>query len=287
MHEHLPVELVKAARNVIAEWELESMTDVILGATQPQIRFECSNRPKDALPRTFAGGLPEMPSDLQWPRCENGLLPFIAQIDLAAIPALPNHPLPRSGFLYFFYWCTNETEGEPCRVLWADCDAEALKPTKIAETDILPDWQGVRIYEQERTASIKLGVSMSECLLEQMALESGCLTQADLNDDELGDFPSEFEFDVELELAGGEICLTDHMLWGQSLGYVPLEELLGDLTPSRTGYRNGGETWLNLLQVMSGGNMLWSDAGCLAFLIEKSKLEKCEFDLVRARVLST
>ena len=106
-------------------------------------------------------------------------------------------------------------------------------------------------------------------------------------DELLGDFPYCFADDVALIVAGGELSSSNHMIWGQSLGYLELDTVLYDFRPTRRGYERENETWINLLQVPSFGKMMWSDVGFLAFLIRETDLQQGNFHSVVAEVLST
>jgi uncharacterized protein YwqG len=75
--------------------------------------------------RSYIGGLPRLPSQLEWPereRYERFALTFLAQIDLAELPSVDGSLLPRSGVLYFFMnACTDSPEPTDCCVLyWPD-----------------------------------------------------------------------------------------------------------------------------------------------------------------------
>jgi uncharacterized protein YwqG len=54
-------------------------------------------------PTSRLGGRPNLAPDLSWPEWDEDPLPFVAQLDLAAIPEIAGLDLPRSGVLYFFY----------------------------------------------------------------------------------------------------------------------------------------------------------------------------------------
>lgn len=64
------------------------------------------------------GGLPDLPSDLEWPRNGEGLpLHFLAQLNLSELPSTPLKPggpaLPSTGMLYFFAFLDEE-------LIWSD-----------------------------------------------------------------------------------------------------------------------------------------------------------------------
>ena len=98
--------------------------------------------------RSYFGGLPKIPAEYDWPRCDvqddnDGAikavaLTFIAQIDLSEIPHIEESPLPETGTLYFF--CSSIFCGEgnpPCRVLYYAGNANAL-PERAPPPDLMP-----------------------------------------------------------------------------------------------------------------------------------------------------
>jgi hypothetical protein len=54
-------------------------------------------------PCSRLGGHPNLPSEFDWPIWQGEALPFVAQLDLAAIPQIDGLRLPRYGSLFFFY----------------------------------------------------------------------------------------------------------------------------------------------------------------------------------------
>jgi hypothetical protein len=90
--------------------------------------------------RSFFGGLPKMPPEFAWPKAEvqagdgaeTVALTFIAQIDLAELPASDvSGLLPPRGTLYAFASSVFEDEGfPPCRILYHPGRADALPQAK-------------------------------------------------------------------------------------------------------------------------------------------------------------
>ena len=88
--------------------------------------------PEEFAQPTYFGGHPELPSDAEWPRTENGTpMMFLAQVDLADLPRDLNLPeenlpeldqLPRTGRLWFFAelaeWGAYEEAPDGIRVLF-------------------------------------------------------------------------------------------------------------------------------------------------------------------------
>jgi uncharacterized protein YwqG len=96
--------------------------------------------------RSFFGGLPRLPPQLDWPTAEvranetleTVALTFLAQIDLADVPGSGWSPLPKRGTLYFF--CSSVFVGEghpPCRVLYSPTDGTEY-PDRAPPPNLMP-----------------------------------------------------------------------------------------------------------------------------------------------------
>ncbi|EJN16247.1 hypothetical protein (DUF1963) [Bradyrhizobium sp. YR681] len=96
--------------------------------------------------RSFFGGLPKLPPQLEWPTAEvranetleTVALTFVAQIDLTDVPGSGWSPLPKRGTLYFF--CSSVFVGEgrpPCRVLYSTADGGAY-PDRAPPPNLMP-----------------------------------------------------------------------------------------------------------------------------------------------------
>lgn len=96
--------------------------------------------------RSFFGGLPKLPPQLEWPTAEvranetleTVALTFVAQIDLAEVPGSGWSPLPEQGTLYFFCSSVFVGEGHPsCRVLYSPTAGGAY-PDRAPPPDLMP-----------------------------------------------------------------------------------------------------------------------------------------------------
>jgi Domain of unknown function (DUF1963) len=97
--------------------------------------------------RSFFGGLPKLPPEIDWPRAEVAAadepetvaLTFIAQIDLSELPDFEERSLfPQTGTLYFFCSSVFEDEGRPpCRILYYAGAADRL-PERAPPPDLMP-----------------------------------------------------------------------------------------------------------------------------------------------------
>ncbi len=90
--------------------DLEPAADLIRPLARECISLRLGDPTPDApVGASRIGGSPDVPADFVWPRERNGdPLPFIAQVNLADVPRVTDHPLPASGLLALFY---AESEG--------------------------------------------------------------------------------------------------------------------------------------------------------------------------------
>lgn len=102
--------------------------------------------PLDHPARSFFGGLPRLPPELQWPTAEvtanetpeTVALTFVAQIDLAEAKGSNWSSLPAQGTLYFF--CSSvfvDVAEPPCRVLYSPRDGDAY-PDRPPPPNLMP-----------------------------------------------------------------------------------------------------------------------------------------------------
>lgn len=89
--------------------------------------FEQHARPAIAITRTRDdmrrggsrfGGAPDLPVGAEWPMHGKGPYRFIAQIDLAELPALASNPLPQHGLLSLFVG--DDPSGDDRDLFWGD-----------------------------------------------------------------------------------------------------------------------------------------------------------------------
>lgn len=309
----LPAEIADACRRVIEEDdELAQLVEPILKATKatPVCEYKL-HAPKGNAPLggTKLGGFPDLPAHVEWPKFQDRYLPFIAQVNLAELPALEDSPLPASGWLYYFYWCTNEVEGDPAAVVWlpdgaAQGEEAGLARREVPVEQILVDWQGAALYEEERATRFSLGVSVSIPLVQRFAQELGLADEYERCDEiELlwPDFATEYPWEVQLRLEHGLDIWERLEAEGDEEGiereYWPLIELLGypdplgyflcDLEAAPGGHTDGTDLWQNILHISSSGNMLWSDVGTLGFFVRDDDLRRRDFSRLQVQVMSS
>jgi uncharacterized protein YwqG len=77
---------------------------------QPSLRLTLGKA--SAQPVSRIGGRPNLPKGIRWPEWNDAQpLSFVAQLDLAALPAVRGLPLPRKGCMFFFYDADNQPWG--------------------------------------------------------------------------------------------------------------------------------------------------------------------------------
>ncbi|MEU4161969.1 DUF1963 domain-containing protein [Actinoplanes sp. NPDC026670] len=89
-----------------------------------------------------AGGLPRLPAGMAWPSAGDSPLPFVAEIDCAALPRVDGLPLPAAGSLLFFLHHENaydeydETkEQRHARVVHVPAGVDTVTAEEPADTD--------------------------------------------------------------------------------------------------------------------------------------------------------
>jgi uncharacterized protein YwqG len=109
-----------------------AVVDRLVAGLKPSVRLFPSPKSKPALGGTRAGGRPDLPDGLEWPRTEetDEPMPFLLQVNLAeTAPFDVEGVLPKTGLLSFFFYTQDEDSGEEGRVLYF-ADLTRLKTRK-------------------------------------------------------------------------------------------------------------------------------------------------------------
>jgi uncharacterized protein YwqG len=136
---HVEVAVISMARSERDEIEETALPAVLVRRSDLPVPL-----PHPA--RSFFGGLPRLPPQLDWPTAEvkacdtpeTVALTFVAQIDLADVPGRHWSPLPAQGTLFFF--CSSVFVGEghpPCRVLYSPAGGDAY-PDRAPPANLMP-----------------------------------------------------------------------------------------------------------------------------------------------------
>jgi uncharacterized protein YwqG len=218
------------------------------------------------------GGLPDLPPGLAWPKWKASYLTFVAQVNLAELPA--NELLPNVGMLSFFYdreqsaWGFDPKHKEGFR-LWYFPEGLQLIRAVEPEPSAFP------------CAQLSFGPFLS---LPNPCAESvkGLLLESE-DDEQYCDFfekhagpapqhqilgwPHVIQNEMELECQ----LVTNGVYVGDASGYK--DSRRKELEP-------GADDWTLLFQIDSDDNakMIWGDGGMLYVWIRRQDLAACKFE---------
>jgi uncharacterized protein YwqG len=227
------------------------------------------------------GGEPDLPTGAAWPTGKGLPLSFIAQIRLADVAVFdPQHALPPSGLLSFFYDASQQTYGaDPgdrggWEVVYIPGDTGTLQRLS-APTTLLPAARfkpGVATFTAEVT------------LPQQPELDIPNLAwtpeQKHAYENALGTFPSQADRALfHHRLLGNPDTIQDDMRLECQLA---ANGVIDADAPAAAPLKAGAKNWRLLLQVDSDDSlgMRWADAGMLYFWIEYEALAARRFDNV-------
>ena len=244
----------------------------------PAIRLTATPSGAQRAGESRIGGRPDLPSDVSWPTYADLPLGFLAQVDLAALPA--GTPLPPDGYLWFFYVADQSTWG--------------FDPKDAGSARVFYGPAGVPLSPAEPPAGMPDGGEYPACALAFEAyrdlpdLDTDHPVSARLNEEEHERYQEIRDY---LASGGGP---TAHKLLGHAQpvqGAMELECALvthGLYCGDRTGYEDPraaeagkqAERWRLLLQLDTddGASMMWGDVGRLYFWIREDDLQARRFD---------
>jgi uncharacterized protein YwqG len=228
---------------------------------------------------TKLGGLPRLPSSVEWPTWEGDPLAFLAQISLDELPvSSPLEGLPREGMLYFFYdarqttWGFSPQDRGSWRVIYAPTPGSSSRPAPVrlevllaqkrlrfAAIDSYPGWDRLDI-------SADLPFDEARPLIDAAAQTREAPFEGRPRH-QMGGYPSPEQGDqMELECQ----LVTNGLYCGDASGFED---------PRAEALRPGAQDWQLLLQLDSDdeAKMMWGDAGRLYFWIRRQDLEKQDF----------
>ncbi len=222
------------------------------------------------------GGLPDLPSNVEWFKEDNGKsLSFVAQINCSGLKKFDQYiQLPDSGIIYFFYSAEQEAWGFDIK------DKDKFKVYYSASTDNLvrkkapADLEEYYIY---KSCIVKYKNAVSLPSWDNDSIYNK-LTEKDRdiyfdlarknNMNKLFGYADDIQGEMELECQ----LVTNGLYCGDATGYED---------PRRPELEKGMKDWQLLLQVDSEEDktgMMWGDAGRLYFWIKKQDLKNLDFD---------
>lgn len=216
------------------------------------------------------GGAPDLPLNLEWPEWRTGELAFVAQINLAEIPA--NDLLPTAGLLSFFYdqdqsaWGFDPLHKEGFR-LWYFPETSSLVRTRAPVGASFPcarlTFQPfLSLPELSLVRDLVLELEKDEIYLKFLEEYHG-----DAPWHQVLGWPTVIQGQMELECQ----LASNGLYAGDASGYHD---------PRRKDLEAGAPNWMLLLQIDSDDKteMMWGDGGMLYVWIRYQDLVRRDFD---------
>ncbi len=228
--------------------------------------------------RTRVGGLPDLPSGVEWPRWNGASLAFVAQINLGeAAPYDVEKALPTSGMLYFFYdaeqqvYGSNPAERDGFRVIYHPA------ASGLSAVPNVPD--GLPANARFKACSVRFATETTLPLEPQLHAPSLKLTDAEFTaySTFMTTFPSPADRTTgHNRLLGHPDTLQDDMhsqVYAAANAIDPHRLAVADQQKSVT-------NWRLLFQMDSDPNagMRWENNGLLYYWIEAAALRDKHFD---------
>jgi uncharacterized protein YwqG len=292
----------------LTHFGLERVGKKVRRLSRNSIRLSATDQTEAATHRL--GGRPNLPPSYIWPAQQEMPLAFLAQLDLAALPAADGIDLPRSGALHFFWggmdtgcgfsqedrgsWQVTYTEGAlgefPRRALPEELEEELrFGPVRLTVEGIeptLPGGEDMNVEALGLTSAEREGYEGLKALWDENRPKPAHPLSGYPSWCNSPEFRKNFDLDrpFGLHRVGGfpdyiqhdpklEAHLVNHGLYcGDSTGYDE---------GRKRGLFPGAADWELLLQLDSeeGADVsLGGDVGRVHFLIHKDDLRDCRFE---------
>jgi uncharacterized protein YwqG len=272
-------------RQQLKEIGLGRLAAAIQAGSRPSLRLTAGK--PSAQPVSRLGGRPNLPKDIPWPVWqEEQPLSFIAQLDLATLPAVRGVPLPKSGSLFFFYdadeqpWGFDPKDKGCAQVIYVPSSLAANRPrAPHRDLDEEVRFKGIALAATPETSLPGLNSSIHR---EYQATEEEFKAYFNLVDPlskhahRIGGNANEIQGGLGLEAQ----LVSNGIYCGGPDGYKE---------GCRRGLDAGAADWLLLLQVDSEerAGMAWGDGGRIYFMIRKDDLRRRRFQDVHLTLQTT
>jgi uncharacterized protein YwqG len=269
-------ELVSEIDLVLKENKLDEYADALRPMVKKSVGFKhIGEEDYAAVGNHRFGGMPDLPEEISYPqfvddyRKETYKYEFIGQVNCEAIAHLQEY-LPRTGTLFFFLETMHNIYGgdsNPGKIIYVDDNATLVsgKRFQFTKDDYFEMWdngyQGFKVNAKKINSSPSFYASYVNTHL--FKGESNKIQEEDGLLDELYD-----TFEKPLN----DKFLYDYALNAHGFTQNEAPELQASLAK-----KGNPEDWVTLLVVTSAGDMQWSDAGDIFYVIHKSDLAKLDF----------
>ena len=276
-----------------SEFGLSRVAGQLGHAARNSIRLAAAEPGEEAVSRL--GGRPNLPAGLDWPASAKGPLAFVAQIDLAVIPPIPELGLPPSGSLFFF--CAGKGSPEKpahrdlFRVLFAGCPLAASRHRKFPK-DLPPRfrWKALQYAVARTEASFPWP---NDPIVEQFGLsrqeyQDYCRFSSHWMDSQgeppsqhrIGGYPNYIQRDPRFEAHLKSLDLWTGIWVKHGTAMENFVESSRRFSELERRLKPEASAWELLLQIDSeaGANLKWGDMGRIYFLIQKDDLRARRFE---------
>lgn len=275
----------------VRKHKLERKLEALEVAAVPCLALTTRRGRQAPLGASRFGGAPDLPGGVEWPQEDGRFYSFLAQVNLAELPATP--PLPHKGHLYFFVGRDDSADDVGHRILYS-ADATMLERRTLPSSDNLLN---------DAYDDLSPTVVQGSAAISLPSYGSGAFDQFGLSEDAENDEASRY---VELaqELLRGDSEREVSVLLGHPtcLGKDPAEDaaILRGLGHPRLSDRawerkNKPEiqaearSWVLLFQLESHrsvGVNFW-DAGSLRFFVRRDALAALDFSRTYAAIATS
>jgi uncharacterized protein YwqG len=275
--------LLQALREKIVKAELSACEAALLATAQIAVDMELSEPGRQTVGESRIGGVPDVPTDWQWPgNAEGEKFAFLLQINLADVPPFEGNPLPSRGLLSFFIGLDEPAADVEHKIFLFD-DIELQSAVIPAEEEFADD-----AYLDLPPHRLKFSLRAD---VPHWATDDYDQIAEEMNDDEQDAF--------------NDLSLRSQSEIGQLLGHVSgighdprgdafvVREVNSDWIYNYDKRReldfSGQTNWRNLLRLDSIRelNMTIWDAGYFNFLIHQNDLANLDFSRVYMAVESS
>jgi predicted DNA-binding protein (MmcQ/YjbR family) len=262
-----------ALEELIDLHRLRHRRDDILKLRQPAIRLVTRARAQDdfVLGQSRLGGLPDLPEPWSWPAFADKPMAFLAQINLAEIPAdVRLEPLPATGILYVFSMLARQHEdGDDDNDRNEGSDDPGLSQILYFDEDVAV------LTRRLRPRGLRTFDTVAITYESKVSLPSTNRYTRDPHTDWLQWPMEERERMADLE---GDLGY----LYSRHVGNRADHLLLGYAGSIQNAVARPGERLLLQIDSDDNAGMMWGDGGTIYFVITPEALEERRFSAVRS-----
>jgi uncharacterized protein YwqG len=275
---HYDKELVSQIDATIKTNKLEKYASALRPMVKKAIGFKHDGEERyNTVGNHRFGGMPDLPENVPYPRFgENWregksdyTYEFIGQINCTEIAHLQDY-LPRTGTLFFFLETMHNIYGgtnNPGKIIYVEDNTRLAsgKRFQFTEEDYFEMWDSGYLGYKVKAAKMNSAPSFYASYVNKHLFknDSEVLLEDEKLLDELYDtFESPLNDKTQFEYMVNAHGFTQH----------EAPELQASLSK-----KGNPEDWMTLLVVTSAGDMQWSDAGDIFYVIHKSDLAKLDF----------